>query len=162
MDNQYSSPQIVFPNVPDNFCPEGNWTDVLQAFIDEVLANGTVNIANLADVTPQTIAEINARLTLVESELSQITSVIAYNGTATGFVAGTDSQVTITFTDPLPSTSYAISLTPVMPASGIGTNDPIIGILTGTKTVNGFIISLQNNGTSPNNIIDVEWGVIYQ
>jgi hypothetical protein len=29
MDNQSTSPQLIFPNVPDDFCPTGDWSEVL-------------------------------------------------------------------------------------------------------------------------------------
>ena len=42
MDNADSSPAITFPNVPDDFCPTGNWQNVFQVFIQHVLSNGTI------------------------------------------------------------------------------------------------------------------------
>lgn len=161
MDNQYSSPQIIFPNVPDDFCPQGNWTQILQEFIDEVLSNGTVNISGLQAVTPAQIQSLDARVSLLENKVNSLPSFISYTGVATGFTANTDSTVNVTFPDPLPSTNYTISLTMVMPATGIGTSDPIVGILTSSKATTGFTISLQNNGASPNNITSIEWGVFH-
>lgn len=161
MDNQTSSPQLVFPSVPDDFCPAGNWTDVLQQFIDEVLSNGTINVPGLGDVTPTEIATINAQLVSLQNQIDAIPDAIYYRGTATGFTSAADSTVAVTFTSALPSTNYFISLTPIIPAVGIGAAAPIIGILAASKAVGGFTISLQNNGTTPNFISDVEWGVVH-
>ena len=58
MDNQDSNPQIIIPNVPDDFCPAGDWRTVFQAFIDVVLANGTVDIPDLSNISPEAIAQI--------------------------------------------------------------------------------------------------------
>lgn len=162
MDNQTSSPQIIFPNVPDDFCPAGNWTEVLQAFIDEVLANGTINVPGLGDVTPQEIQNINDQLTALQNQIDAIGTTTIYTGTATGFTSGADSTAVVTFPANLPNTNYAISLTPVIPAVGIGAAAPIIGILESSKAVGGFTISLQNNGTSPNFIASVDWAVVHK
>jgi hypothetical protein len=161
MDNQDTAPQLIFPNVPDDFCPTGNWTEILQTFIDEVLSNGTINVPGLGDVTPQQIQTINDELNSLQNQVDAIVNPIIYNGTATGFTSAGDSTVAVTFPSALPSTSYTISLTPIIPAGGLATAAPIIGILAASKAVGGFTISLQNNGTTPNFISDVEWGVIH-
>jgi hypothetical protein len=161
MDNQTSSPQLVFPSVPDDFCPAGNWTDVLQQFIDEVLSNGTINVPGLGDVTPAEIQNINTELNSLQSQVDAIPEFIAYNGTSTGFTAGGDSTVSVSFPESLPSTNYIISITPIIPAGGVSTATPTIGLLASSKAVGGFDISLQNNGSGVNAITDVEWGVIH-
>ena len=164
MDNQASSPQIIFPNVPDDFCPAGNWTQVLQAFIDEVLANGTINVPGLGDVTPQEIQDINDELTALQNQIDALSAeeVTVYTGTAIGFTSAADSTVSVTFPASLTNTNYSISLTPIIPAVGIGASAPIIGILESSKAVGGFTISLQNNGTSPNFIASVDWAVVHK
>lgn len=161
MDNQDSSPQIIFPSVPDDFCPTGNWTDVLQQFIDEVLSNGTINVPGLGDVTPAEIQNINTELNSLQDQIDAIPDATYYAGTATGFASATSSTVAVTFPSNLPSTNYIISLTPIIPVGGTGAADPTIGILDASKAVGGFTISLRNNGTTPNFISDVEWGVVH-
>lgn len=161
MDNQSSGPQIIFPNVPDDFCPTGNWTQVFQDFIDDVLANGTINVPGLGDVTPAEIQSINNELTNIQNQISALGGITVLNGTATGFTSNADSTVAVTFVNPLPNVNYTISLTPIIPAVGIGASSPIIGILASSKSVGGFTISLQNNGTTPNFINDVDWGVVH-
>ena len=161
MDNQDSSPQLVFPSVPDDFCPSGNWTEILQAFIDEVLSNGTINVPGLGDVTPTQIQTINNELASLKNQVNAITNPTIYRGIATGFTSNADSTVAVTFPSALPNTNYTISLTPIIPATGIATAAPIIGILAASKAVGGFTISLQNNGTTPNFIDSVEWGIVH-
>jgi hypothetical protein len=163
MDNQATSPQFIFPNVPDDFCPSGNWTEVLQLFIDEVLANGTINVPGLGDVNPQKIEEIENELTDLQNQVDAITDPLIFRGTATGFAvgAGVDSTVAVSFPAAMPTTNYIISLTPIIPGAGLGTAAPIIGILAASKAVGGFTISLQNNGALGNAVTDVEWGAIH-
>jgi hypothetical protein len=173
MDNESSSPQIQFPNVPDDFCPTGNWQEVLQQFIDIVLSNGTINVPGLGDVTPAQIQTINAELASQQNQIDALDSDITaldtrvdaleelkiQRGQITG-VADNDSTQAVTLSPAFPSSDYNILLTPIIPGGGIGANAPIIGIQSGTKTASGFTISIQNNGTAPN--IDViEWMAIH-
>jgi len=163
MDNQSTSPQFIFPNVPDDFCPSGNWTEVLQLFIDEVLANGTINVPGLGDVNPQKIEEIETELADLQNQVDAITDPLIFSGTATGFAvgAGVDSTVVVSFPSAMPTTNYIISLTPIIPGAGLGAAAPIVGILAASKAVGGFTISLQNNGALGNAVTDVEWGAIH-
>jgi hypothetical protein len=163
MDNQDSSPQIIFPNVPDDFCPSGNWTEVFQVFIDEVLANGTINVPGLGDVTPQEIQDINDELTRLQNQVDALVNPTIFSGTASGFTVGAsaDSTVAVSFPASMPSTNYIISLTPIFPGAGLGTATPVVGIVATSKAVGGFTISLQNNGAAGNAITDVEWGAIH-
>jgi hypothetical protein len=166
MDNESSSPQIQFPNVPDDFCPTGNWQEVLQQFIDIVLSNGTINVPGLGDVTPAQIQTINAELTSQQNQIDALDTRVdtleelkIQRGNITG-VADNDSTQAVTLSTAFPSANYNVLLTPIIPGGGIGANAPIIGIQAGTKTASGFTISIQNNGTAPN--IDViEWMAIH-
>jgi hypothetical protein len=173
MDNESSSPQIQFPNVPDDFCPTGNWQEVLQQFIDIVLSNGTINVPGLGDVTPAQIQTINAELASQQNQIDALDSDITaldtrvdaleelkiQRGNITG-VADDDSTQAVTLSTAFPSANYNVLLTPIIPGGGIGANAPIIGIQAGTQTASGFTISIQNNGTAPN--IDViDWMAIH-
>jgi hypothetical protein len=183
MDNQSSSPALTFPNVPIDFCPTGNWSEILQEFIDVVLVNGTINVPGLGDVTPEQIAQIQEDLadqqnqisalqTELETETTEreaadaaldtridaLENVKIQRGRITG-VTDNNSEQTVTLSPALSTTSYSVMLTPVIPTGGIGTNAPIIGIKSGSKTITEFIISIQNNGTTPN-IDEIEWLVI--
>jgi len=183
MDNQDSSPALTFPNVPIDFCPTGNWSEILQEFIDVVLVNGTINVPGLGDLTPEQIAQIQEDLadqqnqilalqTELETETTEreaadaaldtridaLENVKIQRGRITG-VTDNDSEQTVTLSPALSTTSYSVMLTPVIPTGGIAANAPIIGIKRGSKTITEFIISIQNNGTTPN-IDEIEWLVI--
>jgi hypothetical protein len=155
MDNQDSSPQIIFPNVPDDFCPSGNWTEVLQAFIDEVLANGTINVPGLGDVTPQEIEDINNELTALQNQIDALSQVQVKRGTVTGLATG-DSVVPVTFTSAFPDAQYAVALTPRI-AANTASASPAFLLQTGSKTSSGFSIVVENNIAA---ITEVEWVAI--
>lgn len=164
MDNQSTSPQLVFPNVPDDFCPTGDWSQVFQQFIDTVIANGTINVPGLGDVTPAEIATINNQLSSQQLQINAIdTRVVALEppvkvryGVVTG-VPAADSIQTVSFAA-LPNTNYGISITPVC-GTTIGTSPtPLFSVNTGSKTTTGFSIRVENNISQ---ITDIEWTVIH-
>jgi hypothetical protein len=150
MDNADSAPAITFPNVPDDFCPTGNWQNVFQAFIDEVLTNGTILVPGLGDVTPQQIAQINQDLANQQNEIDALETrvtalepaVKARYGTLTGIASGDTTSIGITFSSPLPSAVYGISLTPIY-ASGTPLTTPLYTIV--SQNTAGFTIRVDNN-----------------
>jgi hypothetical protein len=172
MDNQSSSPALTFPNVPDDFCPTGNWQNVFQVFIDEVLTNGTINVPGLGDVTPAQVAQINEDLADQQSQISanttnitnlttQVNAIPVVNvrrGIAPG-VPTADSIQTVSFTaNPLPSVNYAVSITPVCTGT-IGTSaTPLFSLNDGSKTTTGFSIRVENNIS---NITSIEWMAVH-
>lgn len=166
MDNQDSSPAIIFPNVPIDFCPSGNWSEILQQFIDTVLSNGTINIPGLGDVTPEEIAAINLELANQQNEIdalqTQVTAleanpvVTVRSGTITAVTTG-DSVRTVTFTA-LPSSTYGISIVPVCSAT-IGVQaTPLFALNGGSKTTTGFSIRIENNIAE---ITSVDWMAVH-
>jgi len=170
MDNNDSSPAITFPNVPDDFCPSGNWQNVFQVFIDEVLSNGTILVPGLGDVTPQQITQINedladqqtqisanaTNITNLTTQVNAIPVVVIRQGTVTGVVTG-DSIIPINF-PALPTNSYVIGLTPHVSGTVGSSGHPTIGILQGTKVTNGFSIIVENNISE---ITQIDWVAIY-
>jgi len=163
MDNQDSSPALTFPNVPDDFCPAGNWQNVFQAFIDEVLSNGTILVPGLGDVTPAQITTINSQL---QSQQTQITSLdtrvdtleaIKIVTVRTGIVSITTADTSYTISmSALPSTSYGVVLTPRGNAT---TSDAGKYILDDTgQTTTGFIIIVRGN---PAAITSIRWTAIH-
>ena len=177
MDNQSTSPQLVFPNVPDDFCPTGNWSEVLQQFVDIVLANGTINVPGLGDVTPQEITDINAQL---DSQQLQIDALDIRVDTAeveidtlqsdvsalqlrptitvrTGVipVAVGASSVNITFAA-LPSADYGVTIIPV----GTATTSSTMGsyVLQSGQSTTGFTIIVQDN---PATVTNFRWTAIH-
>lgn len=152
MDNTDSSPALTFPNVPDDFCPTGNWQNVFQAFIDEVLSNGTILVPGLGDVTPQQIQQINQTLADQQNQISALdTRVDALElnpairvryGTVTGIVTGDTASIGVTFSSPLPSAVYGISLTPIY-GSGTPVSTPLYTII--SQNAAGFTLRVDNN-----------------
>jgi hypothetical protein len=171
MDNQSSSPALTFPNVPDDFCPVGNWQNVFQVFIDEVLANGTINVPGLGDVTPQQVAQINEDLADQQTQISanttnitnlttQVNAIPVVNvryGTITG-VDPLDSVKTVTFLTPLPTANYGISITPVCNSSIAAQPTPLFSLNVGSKLTTGFSIRIENNIAE---ITSVDWMAVH-
>jgi len=152
MDNQSSSPALTFPNVPDDFCPTGNWQNVFQVFIDEVLTNGTINVPGLGDVTPAQVAQINEDLADQQSQISALDTrvdalelnptIIVRYGTLTGILPNDTTSTGIPFSSPLPSAVYGISLTPIY-GSANPASTPLFTII--SQNASGFTIRIDNN-----------------
>ena len=157
MDNQSSSPALTFPNVPDDFCPTGNWQNVFQVFIDEVLTNGTINVPGLGDVTPEEINEINETLNDLQNQINAIEdNFLVRKGTITGVPVG-DSIQTVTFAAFTTNVFFA-GITPYCNAT-IGTSaTPLFAIVDGSKTTTGFNIRVENNISQ---ITQIDWVAIY-
>ena len=140
MDNQSSSPQLIFPNVPDDFCPTGNWTEVLQAFIDEVLANGTINVPGLGDVTPSEIQNINTELSNLQNQIDALPDITIKSGNVT--LGTSDATYTVIFPTAMADTNYSVALTPV---SAGGTNPTArCYLVIGSKTTGGFSFMVES------------------
>jgi hypothetical protein len=156
MDNQDSSPALIFPSVPDDFCPSGNWTQIFQQFSDVVLASGTVNIPGLSDVTPQQIQTINAYLQSLQDQVNVLATTQVRQGIITGLVAG-DQTITITFATAMPSDNYTVAFTPVTNTGG-ATQAPIFAIQTGSQTITGFTVFIDQNVAT---VTQVDWVAIH-
>ena len=152
MDNQSSSPALTFPNVPDDFCPTGNWQSVFQQFIDEVLTNGTINVPGLGDVTPAQVAQINEDLADQQTQITALdtrvdalelnpTIRVRYN-TVTGILTGDTASIGVTFSSPLPTAVYGISLTPIY-GTGTPLTTPLYTII--SQNASGFTFRVDNN-----------------
>lgn len=155
-DNQDSSPALIFPSVPDDFCPSGNWTQIFQQFSDIVLASGTVNIPGLADVTPQQIQTINAYLQSLQDQVNVLAITQVRQGVITGLVVG-DQTITITFATAMPSDNYTVAFTANANAGG-STQAPIFAIQTGSQTLSGFTVFIDNNVST---VTQVDWVAIH-
>jgi hypothetical protein len=92
MDNTSTSPALIFPNVPQDFCPSGNWTEVLQAFIDEVLSNGTIDVPGLGDVSPAEIQNINDDITDLQNQIDAL-PIVKGIGNPNGFVTANPGTI---------------------------------------------------------------------
>lgn len=173
MDNQSSSPALIFPNVPIDFCPTGNWSEILQEFIDVVLVNGTINVPGLGDVTPEQIAQIQEDLADQQNQIDALEAqdiaidlridaleanpvVTVRYGTITTVVTG-DSVRTVTFAA-LPSTSYGVSITPICNATIGASATPLFALVDASKTTTGFSIRIENNISQ---ITSIDWMAIH-
>lgn len=177
MDNQDSSPAIIFPNVPIDFCPTGNWSEILQQFIDVVLVNGTINLPGFGDVTPEQIAQINETLADQQNQIDALETLVANEnvaidarldvleanpvvrvryGTITGIPTG-DSIQTATFTA-LPSGTYGVSITPICSATIGASATPLFALVATSKTTTGFSIRIENNISQ---ITSVDWMAVH-
>ena len=161
MDNSDSSPALTFPNVPDDFCPTGNWQNVFQAFIDEVLSNGTINVPGLGDVTPAQITAINTELQSQQNQIDSLdTRVDALEGdlvrvrTGTAGIPAGDSTEAISFSS-LPSANYGVSIQPVGTATSAAAGKYILA--TG-QTTTGFTIRINDN---PSTVTALRWTAIH-
>jgi hypothetical protein len=160
MDNQTSSPQLIFPNVPDDFCPTGNWTEILQAFVDEVLANGTINVPGLGDVTPAEIQTINEEIQSLQNQVEALDTLQIRRGEVTGVGAG-DSSHSCNFSTNMTTSDYTVAVTPRISSGGTTTTSPSIYILDGSKSINSFTVIVENNGTTTPLFTSFEWMAIY-
>lgn len=165
MDNQDSNPQIIFPNVPDDFCPSGDWRNIFQTFIDTVLANGTVNIPDLSDLSPEAIAQLTTDVANLQTEVNDIQAdivTIEANITTlltrpiitvrTGLISVTagNSTLNVTFAA-LPTATYGISITPAGTATSAAAGKYILQ--TG-QTTTGFTILVNDN---PATVTQLQW-----
>jgi len=156
MDNQSSSPEIIFPNVPDDFCPVGNWSEVFQQFIDTVLANGSINVPGLGDVTPQQIEQINSQLSAQQLQIDALdTRIDTLVRTGTVVVGVGTSSLNISF-PALPSTNYGVSIVPI----GTSTSRATMGsyVLQAGQTTTGFTILVADNSATVTNL---RWTAIH-
>ena len=162
MDNQDSNPQIIIPNVPDDFCPAGDWRTIFQTFIDVVLTNGTVDIPDLSDISPEAIAQLQTDISNLQSEVETIQDdiieliarpIITVRTGVTNVPTGTSTQ-NITFAS-VPSNEYGVSITPVGTATTVAAGKYILQ--TG-QTTTGFTIRVNDN---PATVTQLRWTVTH-
>jgi len=165
MDNQDSNPQIIIPNVPDDFCPSGDWRNIFQTFIDTVLINGTVNIPDLSDISPEAITQLQTDVTNLQTEVNEIQAdivTIEANITAlqsrpiitvrTGVIDTITPTINVDLTaQPLPSATYGVAITPIGTATSVAAGKYILQ--TG-QTSTGFTILVNDN---PATVTELQW-----
>jgi len=169
MDNQDSNPQIIFPNVPDDFCPSGDWRSVFQTFIDTVLANGTVNIPDLSDISPSAIIQLQTDVTNLQADVTTLQSDVATAQsdittlqarpivtirTGTTSVSAGNSTLNISFSA-IPNNNYGVVITPIGTATSAAAGKYI---LQAGQTTTGFTILVNDN---PATVTDIRWTVIH-
>jgi hypothetical protein len=106
MQNQASPAQLLFPTVPNSYCPSGDWASIFNSFITLYLNNGTVNIPFLNEVTPQQITTINQNILTIQNKLN---AVNWQNGNVLIAASASAQTFTITLPTPINSSNYNIS-----------------------------------------------------
>jgi hypothetical protein len=115
-----------------------------------------VNIPGLADVTPQQIQTINDYLLNLQNQIDVLATTQVRQGIISGLVVG-DQTITITFATAMPSDNYTVCFTPQATAGG-ATQAPIFAIQTGSQTISGFTVFIDENVAT---ITNVEWVAIH-
>ena len=156
MQNQSSPAQLLFPTVPNNYCPEGTWSDILNSFIQLYLNNGTVNIPGLGQVTPAQIATINQNIQNRQNDYNAL-AVNVQSGT-TNLTSGS-TVYAISFPSAMPTANYQIIIEPIASSGVVSTtNTWSWAISAGTKTTTGVSIVFTYN-TSAGVITGFNWTV---
>jgi predicted solute-binding protein len=122
-----------------------------------VLAAGTVNIPGLADVTPQQIDSLNQAVQELQLRVTDLEKTQVRQGSIA--ISGTDSTVPVTFpvTALMPSANYTVAFTPVTATFG-ATQAPIFAVQTGSQTISGFTIIIDNNVAT---VTQLDWVAIH-
>jgi hypothetical protein len=115
-----------------------------------------VNIPGLADVTPQQIQTINDYLLNLQNQVDVLATTQVRQGVISGLVTG-DQTITITFTTAMPSDNYTVCFTPVTNTGG-ATQAPIFAIQTGSQTITGFTVFIDQNVAT---VTQVDWVAIH-
>jgi len=154
MQNQSSPAQLLFPTVPNNYCPDGTWSDIFNSFIQLYLNNGTINIPGLGQVTPQQIQTINQNIQNLQNEYNSL--AVNFQQGTTSITSGTSRVYTVTFGTAMPNTTYEVVIEPLTAStSTVGTWS--WAIISGTKTTTGFQILFTDATTS--SITGFNWSV---
>ena len=151
MQNQSSPAQLLFPTVPNNYCPEGKWSDIFNSFIQLYLNNGTVNIPGLGQVTPAQIATINQNIQNLQNQYNAL-AINSRTGTITTPTAGLNL---VTFSSAMPNTSYIITAYFVSASGTTAVPASSWSIVDGSQATTGFSILLP----TVTNYTKVNWSV---
>jgi len=147
MQNQSSPAQLLFPSVPANYCPTGQWSDIFNSFITLYLNNGTINIPGLGNVTPSQIATINQNILNLQNTITALEATIAGFSSQTGVQGITNSasaqRYTITIPKAMSSTNYNI-IGHFIPSAGTSTASCSWGVVDGTISTTSFQIWVFN------------------
>jgi hypothetical protein len=152
MQNQSSPAQLLFPTVPNSFCPSGSWSTIFNSFIQLYLNNGTVNIPFLNEITPQQIQTINQNLLNIQN---QLTAVSTQSGAISSISNGFHTY-TVSFPTAMPNASYQIFIVFVNGGSATTTTTGW-SLVSGTSSTTGFQFS--TNTQTTDNISQIVWTV---
>jgi len=143
MQNQSSPAQLLFPTVPNNYCPEGKWSDIFNSFIQIYLNNGTINIPGLGLVTPQQITTINENIQTLQNQFNAL-ALNTYSGSI-NVSAGSNQIFTISIGAVMPNTDYNIIINPISTdTSTARTNQFLWSLIPATITTSSFQLWVYN------------------
>lgn len=135
MDNAAAPVKIDYPVIPPGYCFSGSDRDKFNQLITQFLANGVINIPGFGQVTPQEIAQLNARVQELQNEIDALDPQVR---TATVPLNTGDNNYVITFSEAMPSTNYTISIE--INDTGAGTAAPSWAVVSGTKSTTGVTL----------------------
>ena len=149
MQNQSSPAQLLFPTVPNSYCPSGDWASIFNSFITLYLNNGTVNIPFLNEVTPQQITTIQQNILTIQNQLGAVEWQSNTVAVTPASVSGTAiiTNVDVTLTTPVNSANYNISGYFNMPSAPTDKGMATWGVV-GTPTTTKFTLWFSNANTS--------------
>jgi hypothetical protein len=149
MNNQDSAAQLTIPIIPDTVCFQGTNTQILNQAFQQYLANATINIPGLGDVTPAEIAQINATLIQLQNEIDALP---VENRSGTQAIATGDNNYTITFGTNMPNANYSVGVEFV---ATVGNATTSFGwSLVGGKNASGFTVRCYD---IPSDIASFNW-----
>jgi hypothetical protein len=151
MDNQSSPAQLLFPTVPSSYCPEGNWSDIFNSFIQLYLNNGTINVPGLGLVTPQEIQTINQNIQNLQNSINALT-IQSQTGSVNISTSNSAQTFTITFPTAMPNANYQLNVY-FAATNGTGTSPCSWGIIQGTNTTTGFRVWIFSNNSDISSFI---------
>jgi hypothetical protein len=92
----------------------------------------------------------------LQNQINVLATTQVRQGVITGLVVG-DQTVTITFATAMPSNNYTVAFTPVTNTGG-ATQAPIFAVQTGSQTVSGFTVFIDQNVAT---VTTVDWVAIH-
>ena len=161
MQNQGSPAQLLFPTIPENYCPEGKWSDVFNSLIQLYLNNGTVNIPGLGLVTPQQIQTLQQNIQNLQNQFDALTLPVINRG-STNFTAGqpVNGKYNVVFNTEMPNTNYLVSVVPIVDSEVTSlSNNWSWGMVSGSNTTTGMSIYVYGS-INPDNVTGFNWTVV--
>lgn len=135
MDNQQSPAVLLPPTIPSNWTPTGDWAAIFNSFCSLFLANTTVNIPGLGEVTPTQITAILASIQAIQNQINAL-AINIQTGTLTPSV-GSVAINNVTFPTAMPNANYIISI--VFVTNGVPTAvDQAWTLVSGSQSTTGF------------------------
>ena len=153
MDNQQSPAVLLPPTIPSNWTPTGDWAAIFNSFCSLFLANTTVNIPGLGEVTPTQITAILASIQAIQNQLNAL-AINVQTGTVTPSTGITQNAVN--FSSAMPNSTYLISIIFIETGTPT-TTPPSWSLVAGSQATTGF--SFWTNIASTSDISSIQYTV---